>query len=129
MEKFKSIEELNRWREHLQKDAQSRLESSTTITIGMGTCGIAAGARQMKDALLAELGARDMDVEIVEVGCIGLCAQEPLLDIQQGAEPRVTYTNVTPKMVPQIIKEHLVDGSIVEKWVFARVQSGGHDDH
>jgi len=129
MAKFKSIEELNRWREHLQKDAQSRSEISTTITIGMGTCGIAAGARQVRDAVIAELGSRDMDVEIVEVGCIGFCAQEPLLDIQQGAEPRITYAHVTPKMVPQILEEHLVEGRVVEKWVFGRVQPGGHYDH
>jgi len=129
MAKFKSVEELNQWREHLQKAAQSRSESSTTITIGMGTCGISAGARAVRDALVNELDARHMDVEIVEVGCIGLCAQEPLLDIQQGAEPRVTYANVTPKMVPRIIEDHLMKGRIVDKWVFGRVQSGGQHDN
>jgi (2Fe-2S) ferredoxin len=62
------------------------------------------------------------------VGCIGLCAQEPLLDIQQGAEPRVTYANVTPKMVPRIIQEHLVEGHVIDKWVFGRVKLEAVDE-
>lgn len=124
MPKLKSLEELEKLRTRLQKDLDARVETSTTITVGMGTCGIAAGAREVMHAILAELDARDMDAHVTTVGCIGMCHKEPLVDIQQGDEPRITYGNVTPKMVPRIIEEHLVQGKIVEEWAVGRVAAG-----
>jgi (2Fe-2S) ferredoxin len=53
-----------------------------------------------------------------------MCHKEPLVDIQQGDEPRITYGNVTPKMVPRIIEEHLVQGKVVEEWAVGRVAAG-----
>ena len=124
MPKLKSLEELEKLRTRLQKDLDARVETSTTITVGMGTCGIAAGAREVMHAILAELDARDMDAHVTTVGCIGMCHKEPLVDIQQGDEPRITYGNVTPKMVPRIIEEHLVQGEVVEEWAVGRVAAG-----
>jgi NADP-reducing hydrogenase subunit HndB len=124
MLKLKSLEELEKLRTRLQKDLDARVETSTTITVGMGTCGIAAGAREVMHAILAELDARDMDAHVTTVGCIGMCHKEPLVDIQQGDEPRITYGNVTPKMVPRIIEEHLVQGKVVEEWAVGRVAAG-----
>ena len=124
MPKLKSLEELEKLRTRLQKDLDARVETSTTITVGMGTCGIAAGAREVMHAILAELDARDMDAHVTTVGCIGMCHKEPLVDIQQGDEPRITYGNITPKMVPRIIEEHLVQGKVVEEWAVGRVAAG-----
>ena len=121
MPKLKSFEELRTLRESLQRDIKARTETSTTITVGMGTCGIAAGAREVMHAILAELEARNIDAHVTTVGCIGLCSREPLVDIQQGDEPRVTYGDVTPAMVPRIIEEHLIGGKVVDEWVVGRV--------
>jgi (2Fe-2S) ferredoxin len=73
-------------------------------------------------AILAELEARSIDAHVTTVGCIGMCSREPLVDIQQGDEPRVTYGDVTPEMVPRLIEEHLVQGNVVEEWVVGRVE-------
>jgi (2Fe-2S) ferredoxin len=100
---------------------KARVEASATITVGMGTCGISAGAREVMHAILAGLEARDIDAHVITVGCIGMCSKEPLVDIQQGDEPRITYGNVTPAMVPRIIEEHLMRGNVVEEWVVGRV--------
>jgi NADP-reducing hydrogenase subunit HndB len=62
-----------------------------------------------------------MDAHVVTTGCIGMCSKEPLVDIQQGDEPRITYGNVTPAMVPRIVEEHLIKASVVEEWVVGRV--------
>lgn len=124
MPKLKSFEELQKLRSQLQKDIGARVETSTTITVGMGTCGIAAGAREVMHAILGELDARNIDAHVTTVGCIGMCHREPLVDIQQGDEPRITYGNVTPKMVPRIIEEHLVHGRVVEEWAIGRVATG-----
>jgi NADP-reducing hydrogenase subunit HndB len=121
MPKLKSLEELQKLRQQLQGDISARAETSTTITVGMGTCGIAAGARETMHAILAELEARNIDAHVTTVGCIGMCSREPLVDIQQGDEPRVTYGNVTPAMVPRLIEEHLIQGNVVEEWVVGRV--------
>jgi NADP-reducing hydrogenase subunit HndB len=87
----------------------------------MGTCGIAAGAREVMHAILDELENRGIDAHVTTVGCIGMCSKEPLVDIQQGDEPRVTYGNISPEMVPKLIEEHLVNGNVVDEWVVGRV--------
>jgi NADP-reducing hydrogenase subunit HndB len=121
MPQLKSLQELQQLRQQLQKDIKARTEASTTITVGMGTCGIAAGAREVMRAMLDTLAARGMDAHVTTVGCIGLCSKEPLVDVKRGDEPKITYGNVTPAMVSRIIDEHLAKGQVIEEWVVARV--------
>lgn len=121
MPKLKSLDELRELRAQLRQDIKARTESSTTITVGMGTCGIAAGAREVMQALLDELAVRQIDAHVATTGCIGMCSKEPLVDVQQGAEPRITYGNVSPAMVPRIIEEHLVGGKVVQEWAVGRL--------
>lgn len=121
MPQIKSLEELRRLRERLERDMTTRKHTGTTIIVGMGTCGIAAGARETMRAILEELRARDMEVNVTTVGCIGMCSKEPLVDIVQAGKPRVTYGNVTPDMVPRLIEEHLVKGQVIEEWVVGRL--------
>jgi NADP-reducing hydrogenase subunit HndB len=121
MPKLKSLDDLQALRQQLQKDIKARTDAATTITVGMGTCGIAAGAREVMHAILNELESRSIDAHVTTVGCIGMCSKEPLVDIQQGDEPRVTYGNISPEMVPKLIEEHLVNGNVVDEWVVGRV--------
>ena len=121
MPKLKSLEDLKRIREEAQKGLKVRLDTGTTITVGMGTCGIAAGARDTMHAILEELRKREIDAHVTTVGCIGMCSKEPLVDIEQAGYPRITYANVHPDMVPRLIEEHLIKGNVVQEWVFGRV--------
>jgi NADP-reducing hydrogenase subunit HndB len=121
MPKLKSLNDLQALRQQLQKDIKARTDTATTVTVGMGTCGIAAGAREVMHAILSELENRGIDAHVTTVGCIGMCSKEPLVDIQQGDEPRVTYGNISPEMVPRLIEEHLVNGNVVDEWVVGRV--------
>ncbi len=125
MPKIKSLEELKKIREEAQRDLRIRTETGTRIIIGMGTCGIAAGARDVMHAILKELERRDIEAHVETVGCIGMCAKEPLVDIEQAGKPRVTYANVTPDMVPRLIEEHLVKGRVVQEWALGRLESTG----
>ena len=87
----------------------------------MGTCGIAAGAREVLTAILNELDKRGIkDVAVETTGCIGMCQYEPLVDIIRPGEPRVTYGNVKPEDVSRIIAEHLINGNIVWEKVIGR---------
>jgi NADP-reducing hydrogenase subunit HndB len=121
MPKLRSLDDLQALRQHLQEEIKARTETNTTITVGMGTCGIAAGAREVMQAILAELGERGIDAHVTTVGCIGMCSHEPLVDIQQGDEPRITYGNVKPDMVPRLIEEHLINGNVVDEWAVGRI--------
>jgi NADP-reducing hydrogenase subunit HndB len=121
MPRLKTIEDLRRIREETQRDIRVRLETGTTITVGMGTCGIAAGARETMRAILDELSRRDINAHVTTTGCIGMCSKEPLVDIEQAGQPRITYGNVHPDMVPRLIEEHLVNGSVVEEWAIGRL--------
>ena len=122
MPKLKSLEDLRRLREQAQDEIKTRIETGTTIIIGMGTCGIAAGARETMHAVLDELQKRDIDAHVTTVGCIGMCVNEPLVDIEQAGKPRVTYGRLTKDRVPRLIEEHLQKGLVIEEWVVGRVE-------
>jgi NADP-reducing hydrogenase subunit HndB len=123
MPKLKSLEDLKRVREEAQQSLKTRLDTGTTIIVGMGTCGIAAGARDTMHAILAELAARSIDAHVTTVGCIGQCVKEPLVDIEQAGQPRITYANVKPDMVSRLIEEHLINNRPVEEWVVGRMET------
>jgi NADP-reducing hydrogenase subunit HndB len=125
MPKLKTIEDLKAIREQAQRDLKLRTETGTRIIIGMGTCGIAAGARETMHAVLEELNKRQIDAHVTTVGCIGMCSKEPLVDIEQAGQPRITYCNVHPDMVSRLIEEHLVRGIVVEEWAMGRVPTEG----
>ncbi|MBM3187267.1 MAG: (2Fe-2S) ferredoxin domain-containing protein [Chloroflexi bacterium] len=122
MPKLKSLEELRALRDGVRAEIATRTETGTTITIGMGTCGIAAGARETMQAVLRELRAQDIEAHVATVGCIGMCSAEPLVDIEQAGQPRITYQNITADKVHRLITEHLKNGRVVGDWVFGRLQ-------
>jgi NADP-reducing hydrogenase subunit HndB len=121
MPKIKSLDELRKLREQVRDEMVTRMETGTTITIGMGTCGIAAGARETMHAVLEELRTRGIEAHVTTVGCIGMCANEPLVDIEQAGSPRITYKNLTADKVSHLIQEHLKNGRVVEDWVVGRI--------
>jgi NADP-reducing hydrogenase subunit HndB len=122
MPMLKSLDDLKRVRDEAQQSLKTRLDTGTTVTVGMGTCGIAAGARDTMHAILEELAKREIDAHVTTVGCIGQCVKEPLVDIEQAGKPRVTYANVKPNMVPRLIEEHLIKGQPVAEWVIGRLE-------
>ncbi len=125
MAKLKTLEDLEKIREQAQQDLKIRTETGTRIIVGMGTCGIAAGARETMHAILEALDTHKIDAHVITVGCIGMCSKEPLVDIEQAGRPRITYCNVLPHMVPQLIEEHLRQGNVIHEWTMGRVPSEG----
>lgn len=121
MPKLKSLEDLKKLRDEAQQEIRVRLDTGTRITVGMGTCGIAAGARDTMHAILEELKKRNIEAHVTTVGCIGMCSQEPLVDIEQAGSARITYGNVKPDRVPRLIEEHLINGRVVQEWVVGRL--------
>ncbi len=75
------------------------------IYIGTGTCGIAAGAGETLKAVQAYLDKTDNEAELIEVGCIGLCSAEPLLDFQSPGKARISFRNVMAADVDCLLDE------------------------
>jgi NADP-reducing hydrogenase subunit HndB len=121
MPKLKSLQDLTRVREEAKQELRLRVQTGTAVYVGMGTCGIAAGARETMEAIEQELAKRKIDAYVGPVGCIGMCVKEPLVDIQQAGGPHILYANLQADMVPRLIEEHLVKGQPVREWVICRM--------
>lgn len=119
---MKTLEDLKRMREQFQADTKVRHAGGIQVIVGMGTCGIAAGAREVMTAILDEIAKRKLqDVTVRQTGCIGMCEKEVLVDVVRPGEPRITYGKVTPADVAKIIGEHVVNGRIVEALVVGKI--------
>lgn len=115
---MKSLEELRKIKERaLERRKLSGEGSRARVVVAMGTCGIAAGARDTMSAILSELEKREIsDVVVTQTGCIGLCEYEPIVQVQVGDEAMVTYGNIDVERVPQLIEAHVVSGEPVTDW-------------
>ena len=121
MPKINNLEDLKKLREKSVAETAARKEGRYRVIIGLGTCGIAAGGRKIMEAAMDEIAKRGLkDVSVETTGCIGMCQNEPLMDIVRPGEPRVTYGNLKPEDVPRIIADHLVNGNVVEEKVIGR---------
>ncbi|MDR3230493.1 MAG: (2Fe-2S) ferredoxin domain-containing protein [Synergistaceae bacterium] len=119
---IKNLADLRRIKEQVKSETSSRRENETQIIVGMGTCGIAAGARAVMMAVLDEVTKRSLrNVSVMQTGCIGMCQKEPLVDVVRPGEPRITYGNVKPEDIPRIVSDHLVNGRVVSDLVVARL--------
>jgi NADP-reducing hydrogenase subunit HndB len=121
MPRLNNAKELTDLRENLQASMQTAAANETLISIGMGTCGLAAGAGETFQAIQEELARHNIKPRLRSVGCIGMCVNEPLVDIQLPGQPRVTYINVTPSRVPRIIAEHVLQGQEIREWILAKL--------
>jgi NADH:ubiquinone oxidoreductase subunit F (NADH-binding)/Pyruvate/2-oxoacid:ferredoxin oxidoreductase delta subunit len=77
--------------------------SQPVIYVGCGTCGLGAGAQKTVDAVRNYLRENKIEAEVIEVGCIGLCNQEPLLDVQLPQRNRLTFAEVSADMVTDLL--------------------------
>lgn len=125
MPELKNVEDLARLHATAQQAREARRTALPTIYVGTGTCGLAAGAGEVAQAIRQELSARQIEAEVMGVGCIGMCVREPLVDIQLPGRPRVTYANVKPDMIPRLIEEHLLNGQIIPKWAMGQLLADG----
>lgn len=91
------------------------------VTVHMGTCGIAAGARDIMSAVMREIEQRALhDVIVTNSGCAGLCSQEPMITVEVANEPApVKYVKMTAGKVRSIIESHVLKGQIVTEYALA----------
>ncbi len=119
MPAIKSLDELKRLKEEaLEKRKARATAGNVQVTVAMGTCGIAAGARETMRAILDSIEAGGLSgVVVKQTGCMGMCELEPIVQVEVGDTPKVTYGKVTADRAKQIMKEHVSGGHIVRELV------------
>ncbi|MCX5720164.1 MAG: (2Fe-2S) ferredoxin domain-containing protein [Nitrospirae bacterium] len=87
------------------------------VTVHMGTCGIAAGARDVMTTVMDEIANANVeDVIVTTSGCAGLCSREPMITVEIVNEPPIKYCDLNAAKVKEIFKEHIMGGKPVEKY-------------
>ncbi len=119
MSKIKSLDELRAIRDRVKINTDLRVTGENPdriiISVGMGTCGISAGARQIMNALLDEVKAQNLEnVSVVATGCIGFCYAEPIVEVMMPGEDSIRYGNVTKDMTKEIIEKHVMKGILLD---------------
>ena len=123
---MKSLKELAEIRERMKNKVALREGSGEIrVVVGMATCGIAAGARPVLNAFVEQVAENNLGdkVTVTQTGCIGMCRFEPIVEVFEGDKERVTSVKVKPEMVPEIIKQHLIDGKPVTKYTIGAVEA------
>jgi NADH-quinone oxidoreductase subunit F len=88
------------------------------VRVGLASCGIAAGGREVYDALSAKLGEKGLkNVELKQTGCMGMCYSEVMVEVCSAKGERTFYSHVTPEKVDRIIDEHIIGGKPVTEWI------------
>jgi NADP-reducing hydrogenase subunit HndB len=114
-----NLAELKAIKERAKKEIDLReKEARVKVVVGMGTSGIASGAREVLRALVDEISRRNLaDVMVTQTGEKGLASQEPLIEVIEEGKPTVVYGNMDAGKAIRVVAEHLVNGHPVLDYV------------
>jgi len=116
------IEDLKKIKDRVIADNALREgDRRVRVTVHMGTCGIASGAREVMDALMKEIEEASVsDVVVTTSGCMGLCSREPLVTVEVSGKEPIKYEYMNPNKMRQVFKRHVLEGEIQTPFVLAR---------
>lgn len=122
---MKSLAELQELRNKVlnQVNLRKEREDGVRIVVGMATCGIAAGARPVLNAFMAEIEKRNLaNVTVTQTGCIGMCRLEPIVEVYMPGEEKVTYVKMTEDKVARIVTEHIINQKPVNEFTIGAAE-------
>jgi NADP-reducing hydrogenase subunit HndB len=116
-----TYEDLVRIRERAGKEMAIRLAAAETlVTVHMGTCGIAAGARDVLQALLEAASAAGREgIQVTAGGCLGKCSTEPNVSVTKTGSPPVVYRQMNAEKMRQVFQGHVLEGRVQTEFVLA----------
>ena len=94
------------------------------IRVGLASCGVAAGGREVYDALSTKLSQSGVKAELKQTGCIGMCYNEVLVEVSSPDGGHVFYRHITPEKVNRMVEEHLIGGQPATEWVIPDEEIG-----
>ncbi|HUT01421.1 MAG TPA: (2Fe-2S) ferredoxin domain-containing protein [Phycisphaerae bacterium] len=108
-------EDLAKIQETMAKTMSLRAgQARAKITVHMGTCGIAAGARKIVSAVMALLEQREeKDIILTTSGCAGLCSREPMMTVEIEGQAPVKYVDLDEAKIERIFRDHVLGGTVV----------------
>ncbi|MDY0168867.1 MAG: (2Fe-2S) ferredoxin domain-containing protein [Thermoguttaceae bacterium] len=114
-------DDLDRIRETMARTMSLREgEARARVTVHLGTCGIAAGARKVMSALMDALAEREAkDVILTTSGCAGLCSSEPMMTVELRNRPPVKYVKLDEAKARKVFQDHVLDGNVVQEYALA----------
>jgi len=116
-----TLEELRKLRDNTKTDLKRRETEGKEIQVivGMGTCGIAAGAKGTMDTFLKALEENKLAGSVIlrQTGCMGLCYAEPTVEVVVPEMPAVIYGNVNGEVAQKIVKEHIIGRKLLENQI------------
>ena len=118
-----TIDDLKKIKEDTAKSTSLRDGvANVKITVHMGTCGIAAGAREVMNALMEEMAQTDrQDIRVVTSGCMGMCSSEPNVTVEiKGAQP-IVYQKMEANRMRQVFKRHVLLGEVQTDFALAKM--------
>jgi NADP-reducing hydrogenase subunit HndB len=119
-----TLEDLRKLRDQKKGEVEKRDVEGKTIQIivGMGTCGIAAGAKLTFDAIVQALDDQKLGSQVLvrQTGCMGLCYVEPTVEVIMPGMPNTIYGSVDPEVAKEIVKKHVVNKTLVDNHIFDR---------
>lgn len=123
---IKSLEELKKIRETHKKKVKLRESGESSdqtieVLVGMATCGIAAGSREVLHALIDIINEKDIDnIKVIQVGCMGYCHSEPTVQLNIPGQEPIIYGKVDPSIAEEIVDKHIVGGEILDNHVLIK---------
>jgi len=119
-----TLDQLRALRAQKQEELEKRNGEGKDIQVivGMGPCGIAAGAKQTFDAIVAALEKHNMAGKVVirQTGCMGLCYVEPTVEVVMPDMPPVIYGKMTSDVAEELVVKHLIEHSLLDSHIFDR---------
>ena len=117
-----SIDDLKKIKEKvLSETALREGHQRVKVTVHMGTCGIASGAKEVMDSLMNELSESGVsDIAVTTSGCMGLCSREPLVTVEVLGQEPIKYEYMNANKMRQVFKRHILEGEIQTPFVLAR---------
>lgn len=118
---MKSIADLKKLRDEAKAMVEMRdTNKEYRVVVGMATCGIAAGAKPVLNALVEEAAKEKVsNANITQTGCIGMCTLEPIVEIYNREGQKTTYVKVNPKKAVEILHSHVMEGKVLEEYTIA----------
>ena len=119
---MKSLAELQAIKEKMRDKVILREGvNSVRVVVGMATCGIAAGARPVLNALVEGVNKEGLTekVTVSQTGCVGICQLEPIVEVFEPGKEKITYVKMTPEKAARVIEEHLKNGNVVNEYTIA----------
>jgi NADP-reducing hydrogenase subunit HndB len=118
-----SVSDLKNLKEKVSKDMSLREgNAKILVTVHMGTCGIASGAREVMDALMKEMEEADrQDIRVMAAGCLGMCSSEPNVTVEIEGQAPIAYQYMDANKMRQVFKRHILKGEVQSDFALAKM--------